>query len=197
MKLELFYPTDDYLVFQRFGECHPNVCEWYHNLGLAGHNGEDIRAYTGQIVRAAHDGVVTFAGEDGSGGYGVVLRTHDRRNYKEGVSYFKTIYWHLKADSVFVKAGKNVAVGDIIAFANNTGMSTGSHLHFGLKPLYQGEQDWQWWNTEQENGYKGAIDPAPYWSELHAYTYASIRAQLHEVALQVASIINSFKNLKL
>jgi hypothetical protein len=31
-----------------------------------------------------------------------------------------------------------------------------------LKPVYQGEQPWQWDNVEQENGYRGAVDPAPY-----------------------------------
>jgi hypothetical protein len=47
----------------------------------------------------------------------------------------------------------------------NTGQSTGDHLHFGRKPTYKGEQDWEWWNAEQENGYKGSIDPDSYFAE--------------------------------
>jgi murein DD-endopeptidase MepM/ murein hydrolase activator NlpD len=192
LKLELFFPTDDYLCFQRFGECHPAVCSIYKGMGLDGHNGEDIMAKHGQIVRAAHDGVVSFAGEDGSAGYGVVIRTHDKRQYKEEGAYFKTIYWHLKKDGIKVKAGQHVKVGDIIALADNTGISTGDHLHFGLKPVYQGEQEWQWFNAEQDNGFKGAIDPGPYWSDLKAADYASISARLYEIGLLIAALVKKY-----
>lgn len=58
-----------------------------------------------------------------------------------------------------MKTGDNVKAGQLIAYCDNTGQyTTGSHLHFGLKQL-----DNQNINTlSYDNGYKGAIDPSPY-----------------------------------
>lgn len=175
--LQLAYPVKPFRVNQAFGACLPSVCEKYQGLGLNGHNGLDLWAPHDHPVHAAHDGVVVFAGEDGSAGYGVVIRTDEPFEYKGGTSYFKSIYWHLAKDGIRVLPGQHVKTGDLIGLADNTGLSTGDHLHFGLKPVYAGEQDWQWFNLEQGNGFKGAIDPAPYLIDRYAddsfrYTFA-------------------------
>lgn len=158
-KLQLQFPLKYWSVNQHFGE---NANPYYAQLGLKGHNGMDLYAPDGTPVYAAHDGTVTFAGEDGSAGLGVVIRTDKEYAYGDGKAFYKTIYWHLKKGSIVVHASQKVKAGDLLAQADNTGMSTGSHLHFGLKPVYQGENDWSWWNAEQNNGYAGAIDPEPY-----------------------------------
>lgn len=134
----------------------------YKSMGLDGHNGLDYFAPDGTPVYASHDGRVTFAGYDGSGGLGVVIRTNEEVELETGASYAKSIYWHLKKDTLLVTGGQQVVRGQQIAQADNTGMSTGSHLHFGLKPIAKGENDWTWYNTEQANGMLGAIDPTPY-----------------------------------
>lgn len=189
-QLRLYYPVKPYKLFQAFGACHPSVCEWYkEKLGLLGHNGEDAIAPTGTVLRAAHDGVVTFAGEDGSAGYGIVIRTDKEYDYKGKPAYFKTIYWHLLPSGMYVKAGQKVKTGDVIALSDNTGMSTGPHLHFGLKPMYQGEADWEWWNAEQDNGYKGAIDPQPYWTNIHAEDYGPVVTLWQRLAAAYAAIL--------
>ena len=170
MKLKLFYPLKPWRVNQPFG----NVSPMYTNLGLKGHNGLDLYAVDSQPIRAAHDGIVTFCGEDGSGGLGVVIRTTETFDYyspktgKLQPSFFKTIYWHLKPNTFKVKATQVVKTGDILALADNTGISTGTHLHFGCKPVYKGEKDWEWWNAEQDNGYRGSIDPMPFFSGIYA-----------------------------
>ena|SRR3990167_1560469 len=164
MKLFLFYPTKPWKVNQPFGSVSPI----YTKLGLKGHNGIDAYCVDSQVVRAAHDGIVTFTGEDGSGGLGVVIRTEQQFDYQDKQSFYKTVYWHLKPNTFTVKAGQKVKTGDILARADNTGLSTGTHLHWGLKPVYKGEEDWNWWNVEQENGYKGSIDPAPYLNGIYA-----------------------------
>src|SRR3990167_3154140 len=116
-KLQLFYPIKPFVVIQGFGE---NPEYYSKNIpGLKAHNGIDCVASNGQMVRAAHDGLVTFAGEDGKGGWGVVIRTLDEREYKDGSAYFKTIFWHL-LPTIPVKAGQEVKVGDLIGFADNT-----------------------------------------------------------------------------
>ena len=169
---KLYYPVKPWINFQKFGVCHPVVCHIYKKqLGLDGHNGIDAVAKHGQIVRASHDGIVTFAGEDGSAGYGVVVRTLDKHEYNEpkvGEAYYKSIYWHLLSDGIKVRAGQKVKTGDVIGLADSTGISTGDHLHFGVKPMYKGEKDWEWWNAEQNNGFKGAIDPEPFFTGTHA-----------------------------
>ena len=192
MKLELSYPCVPYRVNQRFGECAPNICHKYKELGLLGHNGMDLYAPDGTVVRAAHNGIVTFSGEDGSGGLGVVIRTNKKFDYKDGEAYYKTIYWHLKKGCIYVKAGQTVRTGDIIALADNTGLSTGSHLHFGLKPVYQGEQDWEWWNAEQDNGYKGAIDPEPFFTG--RYAIASSSAGISSKIDAAATVLESWRD---
>lgn len=164
MKLELWYPIKPFILTQDFGNKHP----LYTSLGLAGHNGLDIMANDGDSVRAAHDGTVTFSGEDGAGGLTIVIRTNEPKDYLIGESYFKTIYCHLKKGSIKVRATDKVSAGDLLALADNTGISSGSHLHFGLKPIVQGEADWVWENVEQQNGYRGAIDPTPYFNGYYA-----------------------------
>lgn len=188
MKLKLFYPTKQWSVFQKFGECHPSVCAIYRGLGLNGHNGIDAFAKHGQIVRAAHDGTVTFAGEDDSAGYGVVVRTNEKFEYNTTTAYYKTIYWHLQKDGIQVKAGQKVKTGDVLGLADNTGLSTGDHLHFGLKPVYKGETDWQWTNAEQNNGYKGAIDPEPFFTGTHAEDAYIIPKASDQIALFAAKL---------
>lgn len=170
-KLRLYYPVNPYSLNQGFG-----VNKDYYaslNIGLNnGHNGFDMQAHDGEVVRAAHDGEVTFTGEDGSGGLGVVIRTMDKFDYLGDQSFFKTIYWHIKKDSFRVKAGQKVKAGDVVALADNTGLSMGSHLHFGLKPVKKGEFDWQWYNLEPSNGFAGAIDPGPYLCGISAESQA-------------------------
>lgn len=176
-KLELWYPTEKFAVTQFFGEKN----EMYTKLGLLGHNGIDLVALDSQIVRAAHDGVIVYAGLDSSAGQTVVIRTLNKKQYGTGSSYYKTIYGHLKNGGIKVHPGQEVKAGDIIALADNTGLSTGSHLHFALKPVYAGEQEWQWANAEQSNGYLGAIDPLPFFNGFHARDAATVTSKLQTI----------------
>jgi len=135
-------------ICQLFGE---NQLPIYKELGLAGHNGIDISLENGDPIYAAHDGIIDFAGTDsmsymnGPAGLGITLK---------GDGY-KTIYWHLLEFKV--KPGDRVKMGDLIALGDNTGYSTGSHLHFGLKLLDNAGNV-----LDRNNGYDGAVDPLPY-----------------------------------
>ena len=192
MKLELFYPLKSpSYVSQGFGE---NLNEFYEKLGMKGHNGIDIVGNEGQVCRTAHDGIVTFAGEDSSGGLGIVIRTQDKRMGNDGrESYWKTIYWHLKLNSFKVKPGDVVKVGDPIAECDTTGMVTGTHLHFGLKSIIQGEQEWEWMNLEQNNGYFGAVDPAPYWNGIYAEDAQGVLSIYKSILQTLISILENLK----
>lgn len=182
MKLELWYPTERFYIGQGFGEANtnPSVRERYLKYGLKGHNGLDLFAATGDKIYAAHEGTVTYAGLDGGAGKTIVLRTDRAYEYKDGSAYFKTIYGHLKEYKV--KIGDVVKIGQLIALSDNTGDSTGPHLHFGLKPQLPGEGDDVWYNFEPSNGYNGAIDPMPYFNHYYAkdidYIYSNLKQQV-------------------
>lgn len=175
MEFTISYPIDNPTITQLFGNSLPV----YLKMGMKGHNGIDYRAYHGQPVYATHDGYATYQVDD-SGGHGVVIITDKEYEYDGKMTYFKSIYWHLvdplkdpkfkspiadKAGFVFVKKG------DIIGYANNTGLSTGNHLHFGIKPCARNEDRWTWLNTEQKNGYFGAIDPMPFFEHIKNLKY--------------------------
>lgn len=162
--MTLQQPIKPTLVTQVFGET--SYLAWYkqNNVNFSGHNGIDFHAYHGQPIYAAHDGIANYEIDSG-GGHGVTIKTTVLEPYRGSQAYFKTIYWHLIDGSVEPKYAspiKNipnmpVKAGDIIGYANSTGLSTGDHLHFGLKPLAPNGT-----NLEPNNGYYGAIDPSPY-----------------------------------
>lgn len=189
MTFDLFYPVKP----KRFNQLFGNPAQMYSNLGLAGHNGIDFYATHGQPVYAAHDGTC-YPEIDSSGGNGVVIRTIESYPYNGLIVHFKTIYWHLmKADAV-VKTGQVVKAGDLIGYADNTGLSTGDHLHFGLKPQAWNEEDWTWSNTDQSNGYLGAIDPLPYFNGFYAQDAKNVLSLYKRTVEALKQFISSSKN---
>lgn len=174
-KFQLYYPCKPFGLNQGFGQ---NLNGFYKELGMKGHNGWDLLAPDGKEVRATHAGVVIATGYDGSGGLSVELRTLKTFDYNGTPVYFRTIYYHLKAGSVCVNPDQIVQVGDLLARADNTGKyTTGSHLHFGLKPQQRIGQDkdpWYFINLGNDNGYAGAIDPSPYWTGTYAEDQANL-----------------------
>lgn len=90
---------------------------------LKPHSGCDLKMKIGEPIRSIKDGTIRLA---------------DYGNINSGKTVFvewedgKTaIYGHLSEFAV--KNGQHVNAGDLIGYAGNTGFSTGSHLHFGIK----------------------------------------------------------------
>jgi murein DD-endopeptidase MepM/ murein hydrolase activator NlpD len=88
------------------------------------HLGIDYAAPTGTPVMAAADGVITTRAPSGGAGNLIVMR-HDG-----GLS---TLYMHLSAFAPGIKVGDRVAAKTVIGKVGTTGLSTGPHLHFGVK----------------------------------------------------------------
>jgi murein DD-endopeptidase MepM/ murein hydrolase activator NlpD len=84
------------------------------------HAGVDIKAYYEPVLSIAGGIVKTVAWGKREGIYIVI--THGD---------FESVYAHLSR--VLVQPGQQVAVGETIAISGNTGMSSGAHLHFGMK----------------------------------------------------------------
>ncbi len=118
----LHWPTDYPYISQAFG-ANPEI---YAQFNLPGHEGLDIRAPMGSPIYAAADGVVSQVHPDPGDGhpYGIFLRIDHRDGYQ-------TTYAHLQ--EILVTQGQQVHARDVIARADSTGNSTGSHLHLTLK----------------------------------------------------------------
>jgi murein DD-endopeptidase MepM/ murein hydrolase activator NlpD len=86
------------------------------------HEGVDIAAQTGTPVVAAADGVAIRAGF--GTGYGNMVEL----SHGYGI---KTLYAH--NSRLNVKAGQRVRRGDVIAYAGDSGSSTGPHLHYEVR----------------------------------------------------------------
>lgn len=181
MQLELYYPVTPMYITQKFGETANLAYYKANGVNFTGHNGVDIIAKHGEPIYASHDGTAYYE-IDGSQGHGVVLRTDKTFDYNGEQVYFKTIYWHMvdstkepnfKSPVEGHPNGLKVKAGDIIGYANSTGLSTGDHLHYGLKPCLPNEGANTWYNYLQTNGYQGAIDPVPYFNGKYAKDISS------------------------
>jgi murein DD-endopeptidase MepM/ murein hydrolase activator NlpD len=97
---------------------HPILHTTHAHLGI------DYAAPTGTPVWAAAAGTVTYRAFQKMGAGNLVMIKHD--------GGYETAYMHLSkfAD---VKVGQRVAAKTVIGYVGSTGMSTGPHLHFGVK----------------------------------------------------------------
>lgn len=112
----------------------------YLRFHVLGHDGIDFPIGNGSPVHAVDAGTVVELGND-PGGFGLFVRQQTGQG--------TWLYAHLQ--SFQVSQGQVVAAGDVLALSNNTGNSTGPHLHLGFRPN----------GYDPLNGYAGYVDPAP------------------------------------
>ena len=86
------------------------------------HTGIDIDGRTGDSIRAAESGKVSFSGR--ISGYGNTIIIDHPGGYS-------TVYAHNSTN--LVQKGQSVSKGEIIARLGATGNATGSHLHFEVR----------------------------------------------------------------
>lgn len=108
---------------------------------MKGHNGQDYGLPSGTEVVAPHHGKIIEAAFDEKG-YGNYIKIE---NNEEG-----SVLAHL--EKIDVAIGQEMIEGDHLATSDNTGYSTGAHLHWGY---YRKPRD-------RANGYAGFIDQTPF-----------------------------------
>lgn len=187
----LYRPLKNIYINQKFGEnlicvstdgkntvigCDgKNPPAGYQSLyGPMGHKGVDLMAYHGQPVYCACDGVVDKIDTNPKSGLDVrVISVVD------GVKY-KHIYEHLLGYQP--KVGQKMEVGDLVGWADNTGYSSGDHLHFELQGFFNGE-----WVP---------IDPMLYMNEVFAldvYKFKKLKEAVAVLAEKVADWLRKGK----
>lgn len=197
----LYFPVYTLLITQTFGEdkvciatdgsgklvskktfdlCPAGYKSVYSNM--KGHNGWDIVAGSATEVYASDKGKVIEVQTEEARGLGVgILHEFEGR-------YFKTRYWHLK--SIAVKLGQDVPLGQFIGLADNTGYSTGDHLHFEVK-----ETDKDGNTLYNDNGYLGALNPALVTEMIFVLKIQSLEMLIKRAKEQVAQIVQRLANL--
>lgn len=131
----------DYRMSQKFGVNKPN----YIKYGLQGHDGVDWACPTGTKLISPVNGTVISVKYD-KGGYGTHIKILD---WKQRVCI---LMGHMK--SVNVRLGQSVKIGQLVGLSNNTGNSTGPHLHLGLC-----QTNFLGYRINTNNGFLGWINP--------------------------------------
>jgi murein DD-endopeptidase MepM/ murein hydrolase activator NlpD len=154
-----------YPITQAFG-ANPGD---YARFGVAGHTGIDYGCPSGTPVLAAQEGKVVVVAFDPAGYGNFVMLVHAGGD-------LTSLYGHLSLS--VVRVGDKVTCGEVIAYSGTTGNSTGPHLHFEVRQAGQ-----------SNNGYGGAIDPAPLFAAAPAAAPAQPLPVLGEqVTVQVAAL---------
>jgi len=95
--------------------------EFINNKKSGLHRGYDLAVPTGTKVKAPNKGTVVFAKKLQAFGGTIVI------DHGQGIH---SLYFHLS--KFLANVGDAVNKGDVIALSGNTGISSGSHLHWGL-----------------------------------------------------------------
>lgn len=192
MKPSIYYPVKPFSINQHWGENSPcvkdyglptqriistgvNACpsgyvKLYEFFGMAGHNGTDLMAGE-QPVYAAMAGDIIEMQAVPARGLGVGVLTREKYDFPQGSFYLKLRYWHFK--SFQAKVGDYVNVGDILGVSDNTGNSSGNHLHFEGQ-LFRKDSGGHPSLVTTNDDYANTINIEPYFNGLHA---ADIRPQ--------------------
>ena len=104
-------------ITQGFGPASPKTRKWYPI-----HQGVDYGVPVGTDVHGMQEGTVHIGNDPGGYGLHVIITGPDGT---------QTLYGHLS--KVNVTEGARVSKGTMIGLSGNTGLSTGPHLHFGVK----------------------------------------------------------------
>ena len=178
--MRLFRAIRTNIKTQGFGRenTFPALLAKYESFGLRGHNGWDWAAITGEPIFWDSDrpGLVLETTIDSSGGLGVEVLSEEERKY------WKHRFWHLK--EFRCKPGDHLQPGDLIGLADNTGFSTGPHLHRDIKECDEYSNTLNWFN-----GYLGAIDITPYYRSIFVKDYISTLPKQVSVLSQAIEVV--------
>jgi murein DD-endopeptidase MepM/ murein hydrolase activator NlpD len=154
----------------------------YKPFGYGHHNGVDVAIGADRLIRAPFAGQIVRAAtkENGEwqpqgGGIFVSLLSNEPFTFDDGVTAF-VLADFLHCEHLIVKAGASVEPGFALAYADNTGFSTGHHTHIQLRrekiipapanapTSYRVRNDFQYLMDVDRNDANNSFDPTPYCS---------------------------------
>lgn len=161
------------ILTQGFGidKTKPGLISLYNSLGLISHEGQDWAVVCqdnslkvgGNCEKVYCDldckATITEIHKSEEYGLGIVALTED----KDGI--FQHLWWHFDSISDILKVGSVLESGTYLGVAGNTGRSTGAHVHRALRPMARDTYG-NLYKTQPENGYKGFVDPSPYFENI-------------------------------
>jgi murein DD-endopeptidase MepM/ murein hydrolase activator NlpD len=203
----LFSPLKFFWIHQHFGEnkaCINNTtgkiisCDGLNPPAghrsiysqMKGHNGLDLQAGSWEACYNSQKGYAVEVSTEEARGLGVSIITEDKNfcNETQTKEHFMIRYWHFAANNVDV--GQYVKTGDLVGYCDNTGYSSGDHLHWEIKPVkvtWKDGKPKKWSNILQDNGYFGAVDPLQYLetepdgTPVFSVTFAGLWRQVKEL----------------
>ena len=186
--------------------CPIGYVDFYNYIGMDGHNGLDWACWFREpfyFPIIADTEWYSKDASDSSGGLGTDIFSKDpiflpalppqagKQAYKLWEKQGKKIrvkyrVWH--SDEVWVD--KDVKVGELFAYGDSTGASSGNHGHLGLK--FVDEND----NTlDKDNGYNGAVDFSMYYENrfiLDVLKEQSIIKDIKKTQMSLIDVLNKY-----
>ena len=169
---DIVRPIEPFELTQGFG-VNPDL---YKRFGLKGHNGWDLKTKFNdtpkgfRYILSSWKSTLYIQGNQGNDGYGkyfdVIVSLNN--TYKLTYAHCLTIYpFSIKQE------------GEVIAISDNTGNSTGSHLHLTVKrgKLTNGK----FVSDNNNNDYFGAINPQEFFDELRNFKLGKPKDDVFEV----------------
>ena len=168
------------------GICPVGYKKFYPLLGLNSHGAQDWTSYRGEPVyfniQADTEWKVYQRNDDPS--YGLYLEIISTKPVVNE-HHVKAIFVH--AYKNLVKEGDTIVLGQQIQEADSTGASSGHHVHFSIK-LCDSEGN----TFNKANGWKGAIDPAPYFDNIFVLDYLK-KKEILRLSQQVLKLLLQLK----
>lgn len=213
MKPTIYWPVKPFIVNQHFGDNVPcvrdfglptqkvvdgadnNTCpigyeKLYKKFGMLGHNGTDVQAGE-QNVYAAYDGVVAEKQTVPARGLGLGILTDAQYDFgAQGTHFFKLRYWHLK--SFYCEVGDVIKAGQLIGVTDNTGYSSGNHLHFEMQ-LMDKDAGGHSYVALPNNGYAGAVSVEPYLNGIFAQDISTLITLNQRLVTLLQAMINALR----
>lgn len=182
--VEIIRPIEPFQLTQEFG-VNP---EAYKKFGLKGHNGWDLRTkypdtpqghrniFSSWLMKFYRSGVDPK-------GYG---------NFFETTCQLKSLWKLTYAHCLSIETFTTKQEGETMAISDNTGNSTGAHLHLTVKRIKI--ENGQHVTIDNNNGYFGAVNPQEFFDELRMYkTKGTTPKEGGDLMVQIED--NQFKDL--
>lgn len=138
--------SGDFPITQSFG-VNRHLYDWIRDAfgnPIQGHNGLDLGLWNGTRLYAPGPGEVIATHFD-AGGYGWFVRLALDTGEQ-------LVLGHMQRVAVVLH--QRVSRGTPLGLSDNTGWSSGPHLHLGYRP--------PGWEAQRTNGYDGYADPLPW-----------------------------------